>query len=476
MPKLFLFGIGGTGSRVLRSLTMLMAAGVPIKNCDRIVPILIDPDSQNADMLRAVELLKTYKRLHKKLGRDAGFFGKEVSTLADMEARGEGKIKDTFIFDFGGINQSFRDFIHFPDLEPDTQSLMQLLYTDDNLNSPLTVGFKGSPNVGSVVLNQLKASPEIRFFADNFQTGDRIFIISSIFGGTGAAGFPLLLKNLRDPDSGLQNAGAIAQALVGAITVLPYFALQTDDGSRIDSNTFLTKTKAALSYYRTNLNDLNALYYLADVSDKPYENREGGAAQKNDAHLVELLSALSVVDFMEYDAAELTGGSTRYHEYGLRDDRPEIFLDHLYADTKDKIARPLTQFMMLAKYYREHLEDDKGKNYYKGLKLDHAMRNDSFYRDLGTFLDGYYTWLSELAGNRRGFEPFNLDTDDFNTLINGKTIATGLFKKGLTPGYFQIELNRAEQKMQDEPDPNRKFIKLFHEVTGKAYEEKVPTI
>ena len=75
MAKLFVFGIGGTGSRVIRSLVMLMAAGARIQNCDKIVPIIIDPDTQNGDMNRTVELLKTYKHLHDALGRrDEGFF------------------------------------------------------------------------------------------------------------------------------------------------------------------------------------------------------------------------------------------------------------------------------------------------------------------------------------------------------------------------------------------------------------------
>jgi hypothetical protein len=41
MNKLYIFGIGGTGSRVLKSLTMLLAAGV---KCDYdIVPIYCRP-------------------------------------------------------------------------------------------------------------------------------------------------------------------------------------------------------------------------------------------------------------------------------------------------------------------------------------------------------------------------------------------------------------------------------------------------
>ena len=57
MGKLFLFGIGGTVSRVLRSLTMLLASGVKI-DADEIVPIIIDADHANKDLTRTIELIK----------------------------------------------------------------------------------------------------------------------------------------------------------------------------------------------------------------------------------------------------------------------------------------------------------------------------------------------------------------------------------------------------------------------------------
>ena len=51
MSKIFLFGIGGTGARVLRSLTMMLATGVKL-GVDEIIPIIIDPDAANADLTR----------------------------------------------------------------------------------------------------------------------------------------------------------------------------------------------------------------------------------------------------------------------------------------------------------------------------------------------------------------------------------------------------------------------------------------
>ncbi|WP_224998400.1 hypothetical protein [Cesiribacter sp. SM1] len=478
MSKLFIFGIGGTGARVLRSFGMLMAAGVGIR-ADRVIPIIVDPDTQNADLNRTVEMLKSYKRLHAVAGEESGFFKTDISKLADMDSRGDGRVKDAFTFDFGGINQSFKEFIHFNEMDPDTQALVQLLYTQDNLNSPLTIGFKGSPNVGSVVLNKLINSPELRFFADNFRRGDRIFIISSIFGGTGAAGFPLLLKNLRNPNSGLQNAGDISTALIGAITVKPYFGLQTENESVIDSNAFITKTRDALAYYKNNLDGINALYYIADNPDTPYENRPGGASQRNDAHLVELLAALSIVDFMEYEEADLSG-NTLYHEYGLRQDSPNITFEHLYEETTHRIGQQLVKFMLFAKYYKDFIKEDAGKNYYKALNLDSAFANDSFHKELRHFLEnrqwGFFAWLDELSRNKRSFVPFNLSTSDLNLLVQGKPVSRSFFNKGITHDGFVVRLNKEEKQLSSEANPNRKFIKMFNHVTEDFYNNKMPTI
>jgi len=60
MAKLYVFGIGGTGSRVLKSLTMLLAAGVDC-GVDTIVPIIVDRDLSNRDLTRTKLLPKFLK-------------------------------------------------------------------------------------------------------------------------------------------------------------------------------------------------------------------------------------------------------------------------------------------------------------------------------------------------------------------------------------------------------------------------------
>jgi hypothetical protein len=238
LARLFIFAVGGTGARVLRSLTMLLAAGMRLPDCDQVIPVLVDPDTQNGDVTRTVDLLKRYKRIHDALYQDGqhpkneGFFGQDLTTLAQLNTSGVEGLRDSFVYDFGGINQSFKDFMHYNETSVETRGLLDLLFTPDSLNASLDLGFRGSPNVGSVVLNSLVQAKEMRYLAQSLNSDDRVFFISSIFGGTGAAGFPLLVKNLRDPGVDLPQPSVRAAVPAGALVLLPYFKLQQPSSPR----------------------------------------------------------------------------------------------------------------------------------------------------------------------------------------------------------------------------------------------------
>lgn len=196
MAKLYVFGIGGTGSRVLRSFTMLLAAGVSIDKdgnnpITEVIPVIIDPDRQNGDLTRTVSLMNDYKNIHKNLKftkeSKNRFFKTEISSVLQNFTL---LIKDT-------DDKKFKDFMDYSMLSKENKSLVDMLFSERNLDSSMDVGFKGNPNIGSVVLNQVPMSDDFTTVMNNFQNGDKIFIISSVFGGTGASGFPLLLKTLR---------------------------------------------------------------------------------------------------------------------------------------------------------------------------------------------------------------------------------------------------------------------------------------
>ena len=227
MSKLYVFGIGGTGSRVLRSLTMMLAAGVKTSQSD-VVPIVIDPDSANADLTRTVALMNKYANLRQHLtfpekGQGTFFKAKIDQILPNYNLL----IKDT-------EDRQFQQFIELPAMNKQNQAMMRMLFSEKNLASSMNVGFKGNPHIGSVVLNQIVNSEDFITFANSFEKGDKIFIVSSIFGGTGASGFPLLLKTLRTGDT-FPNNDLINKAEIGAVTILPYFKLEQSEDSEIDS-------------------------------------------------------------------------------------------------------------------------------------------------------------------------------------------------------------------------------------------------
>ena len=73
MAKLYIFGIGGTGSRVLKAFTMLLAAGVKLENqIETIIPIIIDPDISNGDKTRTNKILSLYYNIRSELNNPNG--------------------------------------------------------------------------------------------------------------------------------------------------------------------------------------------------------------------------------------------------------------------------------------------------------------------------------------------------------------------------------------------------------------------
>lgn len=492
-PKLFLFCIGGTGARVLKALAFLLAAGTDIQ-ASKIIPIIIDPDRDNGDVNRTIEILNKYQAVRSKLEfQKNSFFRTDIQTLGSLQAISGDTSAVTaaqgFKFSIDGAREgSFRDFLAYDQLDPLNKALVGALYSDKNLNAELKVGFKGNPHMGSVVLNQFKNANDFKYFASRFDKDDRIFIVSSIFGGTGAAGFPLLVKNIREAANNIPNHDNLKESAMGAITVLPYFGVSPDANSSIDKGTFAAKTKAALSYYERNLTgennkSLNALYYIADSVTNDFKASDGADTQRNNAHYVEMLAALSVIDFMDIPADKLktSGGQAEnpvYKEYGLINADNVMSFKNLGKRSRDRVLKPLTQFAYACKYWNEHL--DRAIDKIAAFRIDYNrafLSNDFFDTDLTQFSRRYFEWLNEMKNNIRSFAPFNLDVsgENLHNLVNGiEQTRTGAIFKSAEWNYndYDDKLNEVDMRMV-QMDPNAKFMALFSQATAAIYEWKL---
>ncbi len=480
----YVFFIGGTGARVLRSLTMLLASGVSIGKENKIVPIIIDYDAENGDLKRSRELLAYYDKLHKYAkyeNNESGFFGAPIDINDDYSLV---NIK------VDGDRNTFARYIGYDSLEQTTKKLLDSLYDNSpmgvpttELNLDLEVGFKGNPNIGSVVFNDYFRQDDYGYndFESSFPTADdgsRIFIVGSIFGGTGSSGLPQLVKKFRS-----SNSNQLKAAPIGTCVVLPYFNVKPDSKSAINSETFNSKAKAALTYYNEEINNMiNEIYYIGcDTLNGPYENKEGGDEQKNDAHLVELLSAISVVEFANrsFDVNDSKYGRTQCYEYttttGIEEkDEKAVLKETSYLDlmgvsgkndTSDKksvyakYTRYMNAFAFFAKYCQNYTFAGKdtgkifGQTYYKELNKNNAISVDSeFGQYLTSFLDAYVRWVNQMAGNSQlKFDPYSLNDEDLDHTLN---------------------IDKTKTKIKDIKDVMRKALNDENKIYSNKIEER----
>lgn len=468
MGKTYIFAIGGTGARVVRSLTMLMASGIPGFNHDtEICPIIIDYDLHNGDKDRAVNSMKKYCKVRELIEkgehkRDNEFFSAKITDMTTNKGNAF-----QWYFDIQkNADQKYSEYIEYSNMEkktPVTKKTVDGLY--DTTNDPeytelylnMKVGFQGNPNIGSVVLNRLKDDEEFRNFQTYFNPNeDRVVIIGSLFGGTGASGIPELITAIHNEKANTN----LRKANIAAVMILPYFKVKREGDSEgtIKSRIFNSKTKAALNYYESSgLNNLiNSIYYVGDRTPTVVQYSIGASDQKNNAHPVEMIAAMAVAHFVnaDIDKNEYKNAVRRRYKFNVGGEigqggitfrtlvgnnaeadpfvkdimhnminfnlMMKYFVDKVYSNSPDKRA---------SWYYKERLKlseiedkktpSDDGKYYLKDFlaalyrfyckELNQNDEND----------DGYMPWIKELQARHEGhgLHLFNFGTDKIECFI-----------------------------------------------------------
>lgn len=315
MRNLYVIAIGGSGERILKSFVMLLTAGVPL-NAEHIYPVIIDNDEESHALTQCLDLIRFYRSDPNSERRDErGFTGAHhLYEMVSQDPKDWGSFFSSIIEEPIVLNRAGSEIGNLANviggIDDETnphykivKEELDLLFTQNDLDMPLNVGFVGNPNIGSIVLNSLSLQEdEFTQIKDNISKNDGVIVLGSLFGGTGAAGIPLVVNTFH----------AIAHAnrpTIGTIAVLPYFKLQGEDHAHIidvdrwdvNSDSFETKTRAALMYYDQYMRDqVNYQYYVGDGDAKDvFDHNVGGDSQNNRTHLVELLAAMSIVDFSQ---------------------------------------------------------------------------------------------------------------------------------------------------------------------------------
>ena len=460
MKKVYTFCIGGTGIRVMKSVVMLLAAGMKTNGYE-VVPVIIDPHLDLEEKKQLNSLIELYERIQHDSVRGGkqhtlpaldGFFATPVESYEELNGR-ENDIHTSF-----SEQRPFGEYLGLQNLSPDdiNSLLVDTLFTRKSLNNRLSVGFKGNPNVGTVVLsNIMKGADWMKAFTDSFQDGDRVFIISSIFGGTGASGYPLLEKTIRE----MKDSPILSGTTMGAVSVQPYFSLKNPEttGSDIDSCSFITKTKAALSYYQDSVRS-DYFYYIGDQRmNTEYENNE--EVQDDKAHFVELVAATALFDFLQQPDKD-TKQKPTFMSRAIADDQQILDLGSMgagYAEMTKCIADLSLLNMLMGvlekeKYFPLRIER----------KLTETFYRDAAYKRLQEFMQRFQTWYEELADNQRAFAPLSITSSNhpLSAWIKGHELTAR------DDSYYLLEMIKASNsapKAENHDNKLRHLLNFAHQ-------------
>lgn len=447
----------------MKSITMLMAGGMNT-NGYTVVPVILDPHLDLEEKKNLHSLIDSYKDVYEKsinngtstLNHLDGFFNSEIRTINELNNQTNDTQQNA------GSKEKFRSYIELANLGADDLNnyLVETLFSTKNLDNPLSVGFKGNPNVGTVVLGEMiEGADWFKAFKLHCEKGDRVFIISSIFGGTGASGYPLLEKKIRLAD----NEPAVKNALMGAVSVLPYYGLKdpSTTGSDIDSANFYTKTKAALAYYQGTVKS-DYLYYVGEKSLKQvYDNDE--KKQDDKANFIELVAASALFDFLKREKPDNQQFLTR----AIESDEESLDLVSLGRGYKD-IVKSVSDYMLLRNFVVS-LPSEKFFPLSKNRGFNEEFYKDSAFQALNRFTDNYNKWYTELAQNKRAFAPLHYDNPK---QMSGWIKSIELDAKD--ESYYMLSMIQAsnQEKSKEHSNKFRFFLKFAFDAINK-YTSKI---
>jgi hypothetical protein len=300
MRQIYAIGIGGSGAKCVEAVVFLHALGV--FGDSKLGVLLVDADSANGNAQR------TGSNLRKTINCFNAFNKGESSFM-----KGE--------FEDYGLWNPLGEVVYSADLErvfnkpvlsasaPQLAKLMDALYSPKERSADLGVGFRGRPPIGSAVMSRLElgslqgaSDGSWQRLFDSVQIacgrGEEVAIhfFGSVFGGTGAAGVPTLVKLIHGY---LEGAGTRRGVHLNASVLLPYFGFEKpEDGEQqvyAETRFFALNTQAALQYLtEQSRNTFDTVYLIGNSEQETYESHTGGANQQNQAHFIELFAALAI--------------------------------------------------------------------------------------------------------------------------------------------------------------------------------------
>jgi hypothetical protein len=506
----YAIAVGGSGARCLESLVHLCAIGL---GPEELFVLIIDPDTAHGNTERLRNLITKYQTCREQLTLPKGYriFNTEIKYSHD-------EIKEYLAWSPVKSENNLRQYFKYNLLSTELKHVCDLLYSKSELDLDWDQGFKGRASVGAPVMGRIGAELNERPWHDiitdvkeviSKPRDAKVFVFASIFGGTGASGFPTIGKILREKSMDEQWPGKEHLFLGGAL-LLPYFSFRIPPEKEKEiyarPQHFIVNTQAALKYYsaiwKKSFN-YDAIYLVGDKR-LDAEGRKfalGGREQANYIHYIELLACLAAFDFFKKEFAERRNRTNLQQYYLGRKEADLIRWEDL--PLKEELKRDFLFFSTFAYAYltfyhplirnkeferRRHLSPWYAEHFLKNeLVTDQAKEHQNALKD---YLQLYLRWLYEIHQsttmdlnllNPSALEVifkelnekeltinFNDFTDDhFRTLLFKGTDQSSKYEPECDYGYDELWNELCDTEPAQVTTPTGKLTYLLYEASKK---------
>jgi len=307
--KNFIVGIGGTGAKCLEHLIHCCSSGL---GPDNLWVGMVDQDEANGNVSRTKILLNKYINLRSSLrdetkhnlSQDSNLFKTNITTN-----------NDSVWLPLKGADPTLEEVVSYELLKPEVKGLMSCLYDSTERAQNLSEGFRARPNIGAAAILATTADEDDPFWSQIYKAIDsarggeqvKVFIISSIFGGTGASGFANIARRIKRIQ---QERNVTSNFHLGGALMLPYFTYELPEKNIEDElfarpEQFLDQTKGALEYY-SKLFEYDKIFdqvYVTgwDPLSKLSNFQMGGNLQNNPPLFPEIYASLGALRFFSED-------------------------------------------------------------------------------------------------------------------------------------------------------------------------------
>ncbi len=346
MPRNYILGLGGTGARGLESFLHLCAAGI---GPDDAYVGFIDQDAGHANLdaaktaLQRIDQLRHWLRENQADRMTEGARPPLRTALWASDKRAHALTEHDTIAWYPAppsavTGNTFESIFSWRTADKDTQALMEALFHRGRADldakhsehrMPLDLGFRGRPAIGAAVILARADDDADGFWKrledkidehgkDPNNPPAKVLFVSSIFGGTGAGGLPVMARRLRRVAR--EKAWKID---ISCVMLGPYFTYAATDASlglSANPTGFNAKLRGAFQHYARAM-EFEKIFdrvYLAawpgrfDFGGKPEADRNGGAEQKNPATLTDLLAGLAACHYFSSADAGSANGTLLY--------------------------------------------------------------------------------------------------------------------------------------------------------------------